>query len=69
MPGTRFAPVDADRIEAGHLTDAEDALIRSQGFFPWGRNAWINEDDMGTVMETGDALADATQRARENAHG
>jgi hypothetical protein len=55
----------ADHIEADHLTDAEDALIRSQGFFPWGRNAWINEDDMGTVLPTEDALADAIARARE----
>lgn len=65
MPGTRFAPIEADRIEADHLTEAEDALIRSQGFFPWGRNAWINDDDYGTVLETGDALADAIERARE----
>ncbi|MDQ1584574.1 MAG: hypothetical protein QOF36_2628 [Microbacteriaceae bacterium] len=68
MTGTRFAPIDADRIEADHLTEAEDALIRSQGFYPWGRNAWINEDDDGTVYETGDALAEAVARSREANH-
>lgn len=30
--------------------------LRAAGFFSWGSDAWIHEDDEGTVMSTADAL-------------
>jgi len=41
------------------LTRAERKVLVLSGYFPWGGDAWIHEDDEGTVMSGRDALAAA----------
>lgn len=41
---------------------AEKALLLRSGYFQWGKNGWIHEDDEGTVMSTADALDDLRGR-------
>jgi hypothetical protein len=48
------------------MTDRETrALLRFAGYFSWGTDAWIHEDDLGTVLSTEDAVADAVERSKE----
>jgi hypothetical protein len=31
-------------------------VLRRLGWFSWGKDAWIHQDDEGTVLSTNDAL-------------
>jgi hypothetical protein len=35
------------------------------GFFRWGADAWIQEDDLGTVLSTEEALDVAVEMSKE----
>ncbi len=47
-----------------NLSDREYKLALSEGFFAWGKGAWIHEDDLGWVMDTEQMLEELTQRVQ-----
>lgn len=51
LAGAQFRPL------AAHVNDPlATALLKRAGYFRWGVDAWIHEDDQFTVLSTADAV-------------